>query len=255
MTALPQDFVGRSAIVTGGTRGIGYGIAAELLGRGASVMITARKPAELDAALATLGGEFGADRVRTSRGSADDVEHQGATVAATVEAFGHVDVMVNNAAVNPHFGPLVDAPLDAVRKIYEVNVIACLGWVQACWRAGMAERGGAVLNIASVGGVRNGPMIGAYNTSKAALIHLTRQLAQEMGPGVRVNAMAPAVVKTDFAKALWEHNEDAAAAGYPLKRLGVAADTSKLAAFLLGPDATWITGECVVIDGGVTVAF
>ena len=255
MTSLPQDFTGRSVIVTGGTRGIGYGIAAELLGRGASVMITARKPDELDAAAASLGAEHGAHRIRTSRGSADDADHQGATVAATVEAFGHVDTMVNNAAVNPQYGALVDADLGAVRKIYEVNVVACLGWVQQCWRAGMSTHGGAVLNIASVGGVRNGPMIGAYNTSKAALIHLTRQLAQEMGPAVRVNAMAPAVVKTDFAKALWEGNEAAAAAGYPMKRLGMPADTSKLAAFLLGPDATWITGECVVIDGGVTVAF
>ena len=117
----------------------------------------------------------------------------------------------------------------------------------------MREHGGAVLNVASVGGLRAGSPIGAYNASKAAVIHLTRQLAVELGPKVRVNGIAPAVVKTKFARALYEDREDEVASHYPLKRLGVPEDTAKLAAFLLSDDASWITGETVTIDGGVTV--
>jgi NAD(P)-dependent dehydrogenase (short-subunit alcohol dehydrogenase family) len=244
------DFDGRVALVTGGTRGIGFGIAAELAERGARVCVTARKPAELDAAVQRLGG---VDRAIGVRGSADDVEHQADAVAQTAQRFGPVEILVNNAGINPQYGPLVDADLAAVRKVFEVNVTAVLGWVQAAWRAGMAQRGGAVLNIASVGGLRPGSMIGAYNTSKAALIHLTRQLALELAPRVRVNAIAPAVVKTDFAKALYEGKEAQVARAYPLGRLGTPSDTAKLAAFLLSDAASWITGDCVIIDGGVTL--
>ena len=138
--------------------------------------------------------------------------------------------------------------------MFEVNVVAILAWTQQAWRAWLADNGGAVLNVASVGGIRSGSPIGAYNASKAAVIHLTRQLAQEMGPGVRVNGIAPAVVKTKFARALYEGREEEVAAHYPLKRLGRPEDTAKLAAFLLSDDASWITGETVTIDGGVTVS-
>lgn len=251
MTSAVADFEGRVALVTGATRGIGFGIARELVDRGASVCITARKPDELDRAVAELDPE-GTGRAIASRGSADDSEHQQAAVAATMEQFGRLDYLVNNAAVNPHFGPLVEADPGAVRKIFEVNVVAALVWTQLAWRASLRDNGGAVLNVASVGGVVAGPFIGAYNASKAALIHLTKQLAQELGPGVRVNAIAPAVVKTDFARALYESDEAAVAARYPLKRLGVVDDTSKLAAFLLSDDSSWITGQTVVIDGGIT---
>jgi NAD(P)-dependent dehydrogenase (short-subunit alcohol dehydrogenase family) len=245
-----DDLTGRAAIVTGATRGIGFGIAKELAERGASVCITARKPAELDAAVAALDPD-GSGRVIVSRGSADDAEHQQATIEATIARFGRIDYLVNNAAVNPHFGPLVDADPAAVRKIFEVNVIAALVWTQLAWRAWLADNGGAIVNVASVGGFVAGPFIGAYNASKAALIHLTRQLAQELGPGVRVNGIAPAVVKTDFARALYENDEEGVASRYPLKRLGVPADTAKLTAFLLSDDASWITGQTVVIDGGI----
>jgi 3-oxoacyl-[acyl-carrier protein] reductase len=251
MSDSPSDFAGRSAIITGATRGIGFGIASELVSRGASVCITARKPDELDRAIAELDPD-GTGRAIASRGSADDAEHQEATVAATMSAFGRIDYVVNNAAVNPHMGPMVDAPVAAVRKIFEVNVIAALVWTQLAHRAWLGENGGAVLNVASVGGVVAGPFIGSYNASKAALIHMTKQLAQELGPKVRVNGIAPAVVKTDFAKALYENNEEGVASRYPMKRLGVPNDTSKLAAFLLSDDASWITGQTVVIDGGIT---
>jgi NAD(P)-dependent dehydrogenase (short-subunit alcohol dehydrogenase family) len=245
------DLTDRTAIVTGATRGIGFGIAQELVRRGARVCVTARKPDELDRAVELLDPD-GADLAIAARGSADDAEHQQATVDLVMEQWGRLDLLVNNAAVNPHFGPLVDADLGAVRKIFEVNVIATLAWTQLAWRAWQSDNGGAVLNVASVGGVVPGPFIGAYNASKAALIHLTRQLAQELGPMVRVNGIAPAVVKTDFARALYENDEAGLAARYPLKRLGVPDDTSKLAAFLLSDDASWITGQTVVIDGGIT---
>ncbi len=243
------DLDGRAALITGGTRGIGYGIAEELVARGASVCITARKEEELDAAVAGLG-----PRAMGVRGSADDAGHQADAVAQTLERFGRLDVLVNNAAVNPQYGPLVDADLGAVRKVFDVNVVAVLAWTQRAWHAWMAEHGGVVLNVASVGGLRAGAPIGAYNASKAAVIHLTRQLASELGPGVRVVGIAPAVVKTTFARALYEGREDEVAAAYPLRRLGVPADTAKLAAFLVSDDASWITGETVTIDGGVTIA-
>ena len=187
------------------------------------------------------------------RGSADDEAHQAEAVARAVERFGSLDVLVNNAAVNPQYGPLVDADLSAVRKVFEVNCTAVLGWTQQAWRAGMSTDGGSILNVASVGGIRAGSPIGAYNASKAALIHLTRQLAVELGPRVRVNAIAPAVVKTSFARALYEGREQEVADAYPLKRLGVPEDTAKAAAFLLSDDASWITGETLVVDGGVTL--
>ncbi|MFP5218110.1 MAG: SDR family oxidoreductase [Actinomycetes bacterium] len=251
---MEQDFAGRVALVTGATRGIGFGIAQELVSRGARVVITARKPDELERAVDELDPR-GDGVALAARGSADDVEHQAAAVALAVEELGRLDHLVNNAAVNPQYGPLVDADLGAVRKVFEVNVVAVLGWLQAAARAGLGRHDGAsVLNVASVGGLRAGAPIGAYNASKAAVIHLTRQLAAELGPAVRVNAIAPAVVKTDFAKALYEGREDDVAAAYPMKRLGVPADTSKAAAFLLSGDASWITGETLVVDGGVTIA-
>lgn len=246
---MDQDLAGRVALVTGATRGIGLGIAEELVSRGAAVCITARKPDELAAAVASLGP----DHALGVPGSADDLDHAAAAVATTLERFGRLDFLVNNAGINPQYGPLIDADLGAVRKIMQVNVVAALAWTQLAWRAWMQDHGGAVLNVASIGGLRVGAGIGAYNVSKAALIHLTRQLAAELGPAVRINAIAPAIVKTVFARALYDGREEQVAARYPLQRLGMPADTAKLAAFLLSDDASWITGETVVIDGGISV--
>lgn len=238
---------GKVALITGGSRGIGLGIAAELLAHGARVCITARKPDELAAALAGLDA---GDRAMTVAGNSDDAEHRAEAVRATVERFGSLDLLVNNAATNPVYGPLVESDLAAVTKVFSLNVVAALGWVQEVWRASMAERGGAVVNVASLGGLTPSEGIGAYNASKAALIHMTRQLAVELGPTVRVNAVAPAIVKTRFARALYEGREAEVVADYPLGRLGVPEDVAAAARFLLSDEASWITGETLVLDGG-----
>jgi NAD(P)-dependent dehydrogenase (short-subunit alcohol dehydrogenase family) len=250
--SLPQDFEGKVALVTGGTRGIGLGIAAEVVARGGRVAITARKADELETAVKELGGD---DVAIAFRGSADDEVHQAEAVAGTVERFGSLDCLVNNAGINPHFGFTLDAEVSAFRKTLDVNVVAAWAWTKQAWSAWMREHGGSVVNVASVGGIKTGSPLGIYGVSKAAMIHLTRQLAAELGPGVRVNAIAPAVVKTKFAAKLYESDEAGAAAGYPLKRLGVPEDTAKLAAFLLGPDSSWITGDCITIDGGALAAY
>lgn len=250
-SALPQDFAGKVALITGGSRGIGFGIAAELVARGARVTITARKPEEITAAVAELGGEQVALGVR---GSADDETHQADAVAQTVATFGSLDVLVNNAGINPYFGPFVDADLPVLRKTLEVNVVAAFGWTQQAYRAWMGKHGGTVLNVASVAALRTGTPLNLYGMSKAAMVHMTKQLAAELGPGIRVNAIAPAIVKTKFSQLLYEAGEEATAARYPMKRLGNTEDTAKLAAFLLGPDSTWITGEVVAIDGGGVAA-
>jgi NAD(P)-dependent dehydrogenase (short-subunit alcohol dehydrogenase family) len=163
-----------------------------------------------------------------------------------------VSVLVNNIGINPAYGPLAGLDVGAARKILEVNVIGTLGWVQEALRGGLAD-GGSVVNISSVSGVRPAPGIGFYGVSKAALIHLTEELAVELAPAVRVNAVAPAVIKTKFATALYEGREETVAAQYPLKRLGVPEDVSGAVAFLCSPDAAWITGQTLVIDGGGTL--
>ena len=251
----PVDLPGRAALVTGASRGIGYGIAAELLARGASVAITGRKVPELQAAATALGEAAGdPGRVLAVPGNAGDPEHRAEAVRATVERFGSLAILVNNAGINPQYGPLLEADLDAVRKIFDVNVVAALGFVQQAHRAWMGEHGGAVVNIASMAGIRSTGVIGAYGASKAALIRLTGELAGQLGPGVRVNAVAPAVVKTRFAEALYAEDEQGVANGYPMRRLGVPADVAAAVGFLVSDASGWITGETVRIDGGALAA-
>jgi NAD(P)-dependent dehydrogenase (short-subunit alcohol dehydrogenase family) len=246
----PQSFAGRVALVTGASRGIGLGIAETLVARGARVALTARDPDALAAAVAGLGGP---ERAIGVAGKADDPEHTAAAVAATMAAFGRLDLLVNNAGINPVYGPSLDADPRAVRKIFEVNVFAALAWTRAARDAWMGENGGAVVNIASIGGLRTTANIGLYGVSKAALIALTAQLGAELAPRIRVNAVAPAVVKTKFAAALYEGREEEVASAYPMKRLGVPSDIAGAVAFLLSDDAGWITGQTVVLDGGVTL--
>ena len=244
----PRDRLdGKVALVTGASRGIGLAIAADLLARGASVTITARKPDELAAAAEGLGAP---DRVLARPGNAGDAEARAATVAEIVERFGRLDVLVNNTGINPVAGPLMTTDLGAVSKIFDVNVVAALGFLQQAHAAWMGEHGGSVVNVASVAGLRSTHAIAAYGASKAAVIRLTEELAVELGPRIRVNAVAPAIVKTRFATQLYEHDEQGVADRYPLRRLGVPADVASLVGFLCTDAASWITGETVRIDGG-----
>lgn len=248
------DLTGRTALVTGASRGIGHAIAAELLSRGASVTITARKPDELAAAAEELaagpaGGDAG--RVLAVVANAGSAESREASVAQTVERFGRLDILVNNTGINPTMGFLMDADLAAVSKTFETNVVAALAHVQLAYRAWMGEHGGAVVNVASVAGIRSTGVIAAYGASKAALIRLTEELAWQLGPAIRVNAVAPAVIKTKFATALYAQGEEKVAGAYPMKRLGEPADVARTVGWLVSDDAAWITGETVRVDGGI----
>ncbi len=241
---------GKTAIITGASRGIGLAIAQRLVAEGARVVVTARNQEALDDAVALLGG---ADHALGIAGRADSPEHQAEVVARAIGSFGGVDLLVNNAGINPAYGPLLDLPLDAARKIVEVNCLAALSWVRQAHQSWMKDHGGAIVNVASIAGVKPAPGIAFYGASKAMLIHLTEELAIELGPSVRVNAVAPAVVKTKFATALYAGREEEVSAQYPLKRLGEPEDIGSVVAFLLSADAGWMTGQLVVIDGGVTL--
>lgn len=244
------------AIVTGATRGIGLATARMLLESGAAgVTITSRRTENVESATEELeAAGFGPDRVFGLAARADDDEEADRTVAATIERFGALDILVNNAGTNPSGGPIMDVDMGAIDKTWLVNQRAPLVWSRVAHHAGMGDRGGVIVNVASVGGLRPSPIIGAYNVSKAALIHLTHQLAFELAPKVRVNAVAPAVVKTKLSELLWTADEEAAARTHPLGRLGVPDDVATAITYLASDQASWITGVVLPVDGGVSGA-
>ncbi|MGI5200331.1 SDR family oxidoreductase [Spirillospora sp. CA-108201] len=236
---------GRTALVTGASRGIGLAAAQALAAAGAEVVLTSRDPAAADAAAAQVTGTavgFGAH-------AADEHAARGC-VEFTIERFGRLDILVNNAGTNPAYGPLIEQDHARFAKTFDVNVWAPVLWTSLAVRAWMGVRGGTVVNTASIGGLTVETGLGVYNATKAALIHLTRQLALELSPNVRVNAVAPGVVRTRLAEALWQGHEGRLNQAIPLARIGEPEDVGAAVAFLASDAAAWITGETLVIDGG-----
>lgn len=239
----------KAAIVTGASRGIGLAIAQTLVDRGVRVCLTGRNEEPLAQAVAQLG----ADRAIFVAGKAHDPAHQEATIDAVMRAYGRIDHLVNNVGTNPVAAAAIHTDIEAVRKVFDINLFAALEWTKKAHAAWMGEHGGSIVNVTSVAGIRPTPVIGIYGMSKAALKYLTELLAYELAPGIRVNAVAPAVVKTHFARALYEGHEEQAAATYPLRRLGVPSDVAGAVAYLLSDEASWVTGQTLVLDGGVTL--
>ncbi|HSJ92165.1 MAG TPA: SDR family oxidoreductase [Ilumatobacter sp.] len=246
------SLAGKVALVTGGSKGIGKAIATGFAEAGASVMISSRKQEQLDAAATEIvaGGIDG--EIATFAANAGDVEAARGCVATTVERFGRLDILVNNAATNPYFGATLGVDPAQFDKTFQVNLRGPLFWSQAAHELALAERPGVIVNISSVGGLRTEFGLGVYNLTKAALIHLTRQLALELGPN-RVVGIAPGLVQTDFSALLIENFGDQLAARMPTRRLGTPEDIANLAVFLASEQASWITGETFVIDGGAGV--
>jgi len=182
-------------------------------------------------------------------GSSDDAAR---LMTTAIEHFGALDILVNNAGTNPYFGALVDIDQARMQKTYEINQASIVTHVAAAWHQWMGLHGGVVLNIASVGGLGPEPGIGWYNATKAAAIHLTKQFAFELAPGVRVNAIAPGLVRTELARELWEKNEERISRHIPLRRLGEVDDIASMALLLVSDSSSWITGQTFVVDGGTT---
>lgn len=238
---------GKVAVVTGASRGIGRAIAGVLAAEGAKVMLVSRK----EEALRSAAGEIGRD-VRWYAANVGDPTAAEACVSETLREFGRIDILVNNAATNPYLGPTLGVDLARFDKTVQVNLRGPLVWTQAVWNAWMKDNPGVVANVASVGGLRAEPFLGVYNVTKAALVHLTRQLASELGL-TRVVGVAPGLVKTDFAAVLVDNVGESLARALPTKRLGEPEDIANLVTFLVSPSASWITGDTFVIDGGAGV--
>ena len=245
------DLSGRVALVTGASRGIGSAIAEILAEHGAQVVLSSRKQADLDTEAERINALYPekAVAIAAHAGKQDDLER---LVQQAMERFSRIDILINNAATNPYFGPVLGAELSAWDKTFEVNLRGIFVLTQQVYRASMEAHGGAIVNIASIGGIRPGLGLGVYNVSKAAVIMLTRQLARELGGQVRVNAVAPGLVKTRFAEALWGNQEilDRVLAQNPMGRIGVPSEVAAAVLFLASDAASYVNGEVLVVDGG-----
>ncbi|RLV55332.1 SDR family oxidoreductase [Aeromicrobium phragmitis] len=236
---------GRTAVVTGASRGIGLAIAQALHDEGAHVVLTARREEDAAAAATQVG-----KRALGIGAHVTDEEAARECLERTLDAFGSIDVLVNNAGTNPAFGSLVQQEHSRFAKTLDVNLWGPTLWTQLATQMWMGEHGGSVVHTSSLGAFAVGPNLAVYHASKAALTHLTRHQAQELGPKIRVNAVAPGVVRTRLAEELWKEHEAAVAADTPLGRIGEPEDIGSAVAFLAGATASWITGETLVIDGG-----
>ena len=247
---IAHEFTGKVALVTGGTRGIGNATARILAEGGAKVAITSRKAEAAEAAAAELSGITGGTVIGLAAhaGEPDAADEACARVRGE---FGGLDILVNNAGTNPAYGPVLKQERSALEKTFAINALAPMNWVRAAVDHGLGERpGAAVVNVASIGAWTVEDGLGAYNASKAALLHVTKQLSRELAPQIRVNSVSPGVVRTKLAEALWREHEPMVAAATPLGRIGEPEDVADVICFLAGAGARWITGADLVVDGG-----
>jgi len=245
------DLSGRVALVTGASRGIGSAIAETLAEHGAQVVLSSRKQADLDSEAERINALY-AERATPIAAHAGRPEELERLVKDVMERFSRIDILVNNAGTNPYFGPLIGAELSAWDKTFEVNLRGVFVLTKLVYEASMEARGGSIVNISSIGGLRPGLGLGVYNVTKAGVIMLTRQLARELGGKVRVNAVAPGLVKTRFAEALWGNQEilDRVLAQNPMGRIGVPDEIAAAVLFLASDAASYVNGEVLVVDGG-----
>ncbi|HKA12881.1 MAG TPA: SDR family oxidoreductase [Candidatus Dormibacteraeota bacterium] len=243
----------RVAIVTGGSRGLGCAIAEGLAEQGARVVLSSRKQQDLDRAAERINERFpdSALAIAAHAGREDDLDN---LVGQTMDQFGRIDILVNNAGTNPYFGPLIDAELAVWDKTFEVNLRGYFLLTKLVYRAWMEEHGGAVLNIASTGGLRPSMGLGVYDVTKAGVIMLTRQLARELGGKVRVNCIAPGLFKTRFAEALWSNEAilERVVQSNPFGRIGNPGEIAGAAVFLVSDASSYVNGQVLVVDGGGT---
>ncbi len=251
------DLTGRVAVVTGSSRGIGRAIAERLAEHGASVVISSRKAdacAETAEAINGARGREAAIAIAANISSKDELRH---LVDETYRTYGRIDILVCNAASNPYYGPMAGISDEQFRKIFDNNVLAS-NWLIQMVAPGMIERrDGSIIVVSSIGGLKGSPVIGAYNVSKAADFQLARNLAVEWGKhNVRVNCIAPGLIRTDFARALWENPQTlkAVTATTPLRRIGEADEIAGAAVYLASKAGSFMTGQTIVVDGGATIA-
>jgi NAD(P)-dependent dehydrogenase (short-subunit alcohol dehydrogenase family) len=248
------DLTGKVAVVTGSTRGIGKAIAEQLAEQGAKVVISSRKAGACDEVAGAINTKQpgAAIAIPASISSKDDLQR---LVDGTREAFGKIDILVCNAAVNPYYGPMAGISDEAFRKVLDSNIVSNHWLIHMVAPEMRARRDGAIIIVSSIGGLRGSGILGAYAISKAADMQLARNLAQELSPdNIRVNCIAPGLVKTDFARALWDtpEAEKRSSQDTPLRRLGEPIDIAGAAVYLASPAGAWTTGQTIVVDGGQT---
>ncbi|EHR70872.1 short-chain alcohol dehydrogenase like protein [Burkholderiales bacterium JOSHI_001] len=250
------DLSGQVAVVTGSSRGIGRAIALRLAEHGARVVISSRKQDACEAVVQDINAQHGAGRAVAIAASLSSKDALQGLVDGALAAFGRIDTLVCNAASNPYYGPMGGLSDEQFRKILDNNVISNHWLIQMCLPGMLARKAGSIVIVSSIGGLRGSTSIGAYNISKAADFQLARNLAHELGPqGVRVNCIAPGLVRTDFARALWEDPAVLAKVtkDFPMRRIGEPDEIAGAAVYLASPASSYMTGQALVCDGGATI--